>query len=115
MNPLNKMSECEWRTILERLKVSADGPFFSEDIEFQIIFGIERHELQSVIDEWWVDDDTPSEDVTLAINNSLNNLLGYPHGKNHLWSEYISVSPREVERVFEKWREKQLPLYIHEQ
>lgn len=113
MNSLNKMSKREWQTILECLKASAYGPFFS-DGEFGTIFGLERDELEVVIDEWWVDDPAPSRNVMYAINNSLNNLLGYPHRKDHLWSDYISVSPREVRRVFTKWKEEQLPVYIHE-
>ena len=105
------MSKREWQTILECLKASAYGPFFDHDDEFATIFGIDRSELETVIDEWWIEDTSPSDNVLLAINNSMNNLLGYPHRKCHLWSDYISVSPKEVNRVFEKWRNEQVPLY----
>lgn len=105
------MSTREWQTILECLKASANGPFFDHDDEFATIFGIDRSELKKVIDEWWIEDAVPSHEVLLAINNSMNNLLGYPHGKYHLWSDYISVSPKEVRRVHEKWQNEQVPLY----
>ncbi|WP_299371411.1 hypothetical protein [uncultured Kiloniella sp.] len=39
-----------------------------------------------------------------AINNSLNNLIGYQKWSSCLWTKYISVSLDEVERIFKKWR-----------
>lgn len=47
-------------------------------------------------------DDLKAQSV--AINNSLNNLLGYPHKKWALWPQYISASPEEVDAVFKRWR-----------
>ena len=44
------------------------------------------------------------EKVKLAISNSINNLLGYPHGcSEEVWSQYISVSEDELGKIFLKW------------
>ena len=43
--------------------------------------------------------DDSERSVRQAIGNTLNNLLGYPHGREHEWSRWISVSPVAVEQV----------------
>ena len=59
--------------------------------------------LRSVLDEW-PDVDDSEERVRLAINNSMNNLLGYPHDFHDKWESRIRVAKAEVARVFSKWR-----------
>jgi hypothetical protein len=45
------------------------------------------------------------ESVVRAINNSFNNLLGYPgKSKRELWPQCISVSGIELARIFDKWK-----------
>jgi hypothetical protein len=40
-----------------------------------------------------------------AINNSFNNLLGYPtRNKQELWPKFISVSGIELSHIFDKWK-----------
>jgi len=53
------------------------------------------------------DDDsaTGNDDSWRAINNAFNNLLGYPHGKDAEWGSWIDVPPKEVERIFRKWKQ----------
>jgi hypothetical protein len=42
-----------------------------------------------------------------AINNSFNNLLGYPtRNKQELWPKFISVRGIELARIFDKWKGK---------
>ncbi len=74
------------------------------DWEFHTLFGVEFVELQKIVARWPDLDD--SDIVTrLAINNSMNNLLGYPHEMAvEEWSQHISVSKPEVARIFRKWR-----------
>ena len=39
-----------------------------------------------------------------ALNNAMNNLLGYPHGKHDAWTKYFDFTPEELRAVFVKWR-----------
>ena len=69
------------REILGRcLKVAAAGRIF-EDPEFHALFGLHRSEV-GTISVNWPDVDETDPDVDLAVNNTLTNLLGYPHGKD---------------------------------
>lgn len=70
------------------------GDFFP-DWEFPVLFGVERAVLGRVI-ELWPRFDEFSQDMCLAIHNSLGNLVGYPHGNEKEWSRYISVGPDGV-------------------
>ncbi len=70
--------------------------------EFHTIFGLTHDEVARIAQEW--PDRCEGEDVELAVNNAMNNLLGYPHRCGHVWSDYISVSPRELEEIYRRWR-----------
>src|SRR4051794_25289381 len=99
---LADLTDEEQRAVFECLTAAASGPFFP-DWEFQTLFGVSRSDVKAVADAWPnVNEET--ESVSLAINNSMNNLLGYPHGRVRDWSRYISVGPAEVGRIFRKWR-----------
>lgn len=94
--------EKDKRVILECLKAAALGPFFP-DWEFSTLLGLGRKEVEKVVADWphidWSD-----QNVILAVNNSINNLLGYPHNMMKEWPKYISVGPDEVNRVYQSWR-----------
>lgn len=88
--------------IRQCLVAAAEGPFFPE-WEFSTIFGIDRDELSNVIKAWPNIDDN-EEIAFLAINNSMNNLLGYPHGeKDKAWHHYIHASPEELRQTYTLW------------
>ncbi|QDF03971.1 hypothetical protein [Myxococcus xanthus] len=89
------------KIIEECLRAAVEGPFFP-DWEFPVLFGLDRAEVAAILASWPVWDDPAKQ--KLAINNSLNNLLGYPHKKWALWPQYISASPEEVKAVFARWR-----------
>ncbi|UYI17166.1 hypothetical protein [Myxococcus xanthus] len=82
-----------------------EGPFFP-DWEFPALFGFDRAKA-AILASWPVWDDGKAQ--SRAINNTLNNLLGYyPHKKWALWPQYISASPEEVKAVFARWRKPPL-------
>jgi hypothetical protein len=89
------------RVIGECLLAAADGPFFP-DWEFHILFGLERDEVREVARAWPTTDDP--ERQRNAVNGSLNMLLGYPHARWDAWTNFISVPPDEVARVYARWR-----------
>ena len=84
------------------LRAAADGPFF-KDWEFATLFGVERAEMKRIAEEWpKVDADDAI--VSDAVQNSLNNLLGYPHGMDADLEASVLGSPSAIERVLVKWR-----------
>lgn len=91
------------------LKAVAHGPFLidagSNDpwSEFQILIGLTPKEFTDIADRW-PDIDLGDKDVQLAVNNAMNNLLGYPHRCETEWPRFIAVPPAEVARVLDKWR-----------
>lgn len=99
---LSHLTQREREIVLRCVRAAAEGPFFP-DWEFHTLFGLERAEIEAVAALGPGMDDT-EEVVQLAINNSLNNLLGYPHYQPEAFQKWIGESAEEVERVFEKWR-----------
>jgi hypothetical protein len=101
--PLNDLTDAEKEIVFECLRCVASGEIIRNDGEFRTLFGIEFATLQNIVRALPEIDDS-DEEVALAINNSLNNLLGYPHGGQSMWHTFISALPSEVHRVFRKWR-----------
>lgn len=108
---LSNLSEAETEIVFQCLRCVGSGEVILNDWEFQTLFGISFQEFQGVVNALPAIDES-NEIVHLAINNSLNNLLGYSHGRSSKWSTYISVPPAEVARVFSKWRGEPIPSYF---
>ena len=86
----------------EVLIASARGPFFP-NWEFHTLFGLERTEVETIAE--YFSAATPiTGDVALALNNALANLLGYPHEQEAVWSQWLSVTPAELQVIFSRWR-----------
>ena len=90
------------RAFQESLIAAARGPFFP-DSEFGTLFGLERAEVASIADSF--NSATPlTGDVALALNNAMNNLLGYPHGQEAAWAQWLTVTPAELQAIYSQWR-----------
>ena len=101
--PLSDLTDSEREIVYRCLRVAADEPTVYPDWEFQTIFGLLRPDFAAIADRWPnLDDD--DQDVRLAINNSLNNLLGYPHKWQKEWDAHFAFSWTDVRDVFVKWR-----------
>ncbi|WP_262851529.1 hypothetical protein [Mumia quercus] len=87
--------------ICQCLVAAADGPFFP-DWEFHTLLDFERDEIRRIAQRWprW-DNDVEQSD---AVNNVLNNLLGYPHGRWDVWHDYIAPTSTDVARIYARWR-----------
>jgi hypothetical protein len=108
---LVKMSASDRRIIFECLTAVASGPFFS-DADLSILFWLDRRELLEIVARIpRIDDSEPN--VRRVIGYTLLNLLRYPHGKGAEWSNWISVSPEEVEQVDARWAALQ-PSIVYE-
>jgi hypothetical protein len=103
--PFKNLTKKEKEVVVECLKASVNGPFFDDD-DFHMLFGLYRNEVLPII-EGLPDIDDSDELTMRAINNSLNNLIGFPHNKEEDWGKYISVSPAELEKIFKKWKAKE--------
>src|SRR5271154_1760450 len=75
---LDSLSDLDKGIVGQALRAAANGPFFP-DWEFHTLFGLERDRVREIADAW-PKQVAPPEEMTVAVNNSLNNLLGYPHG-----------------------------------
>jgi len=108
--PLDDLNEKERKVVRECLRAAVEGPFFPDWV-FHTLFGLEREEVKTVLKSWPKLNEA-EETVQLAINNSLNNLLGYPHGCEDEWPQFISVSSSEVARILNKWNGKLIGSYF---
>ena len=95
-------------TIIEGcLRAAVEGPFFSDRL-FHTLFGLERSEVAAVLQQWPEVQDT--ETAYLAINNAINNLLGYPHrATEEDWDAFVPVSREELRLFFSNWRGRRRP------
>jgi hypothetical protein len=100
---LRELDAGEKKVVFECLRAAVDGPFFP-DWEFHTLFGLQRGEVAKIASSCPSVDDS-DDSVALAIHNSMGNLLGYPHGEEKAWRQFISVTPQEVERIFRKWKQ----------
>jgi hypothetical protein len=102
---LANLDQREQEVVRECLAASVDGPFFP-DWEFKTLFGLERFEVRRILSRWPYLDEN-DESVVLAINNSFANLLGYPTPNiEENWPKFISVSPRDLAIIFDKWKDR---------
>jgi hypothetical protein len=89
-------------TLRRCLEVAASGRIF-EDPEFHALFGLQRSEFGAIFSKWpnvdWTD-----PDVDLAVNNTLANLLGYPHGKD--LASLVGADRDHLEALSQRWRER---------
>jgi hypothetical protein len=94
------LTERESEVVRSALRASVEGPFFP-DWEFQTLMGVERSEMRAVLEAW--PEIVDPEAADLAINNALNNLIGYPHEWN-AWARYSDADRQELAQVFSHWR-----------
>jgi hypothetical protein len=105
---LSGLTSAEIAIIGECLRAVAYGPFLPDE-EFHTLVGVTRQEARLVADRFpdvdeYDDEAGANDDAWLVINNSLVNLVGYPHGMEQEWRERISATPQEVQEIFTRWR-----------
>ena len=98
----NSLSAMDKVILGQALRAAADGPFFP-DWEFHTLFGLERNEVRAIANGW-PQPAASSEEVEIAVNGSLNNLLGYPHQQDAVWSRWVSVDRHQLNELFNRLR-----------
>jgi hypothetical protein len=107
---LNNISDADKALVGQALRAAADGPFFP-DWEFHILFGFTCSEFRAVAHAW-PNVELNCADVALAVNNALNNLLGYPHRQQSVWAQWVSVGPSELDQLFCRLRKSSTESYF---
>lgn len=75
------MSNAEVETASRSIQAVIDGPFLDDD-DFHTLMGFKRDEARAIADSWPAV--AMNEHSFSLLNNSLNNLIGYPHGRSDL-------------------------------
>ena len=102
---LADLNQKERGVVSECLRAALEGTFFP-DWEFSTLFGLTRDEVRRVLSSW-PHPDEDDENVVRAIDNSMNNLLRYPHRSDRkTWFDFISVDPSELAEILAKWKRK---------
>ena len=99
---LERLTKEESAVVGEALRAAADGPFFP-DWEFHTLLGLDRKDVRQIAYEWPLPK-VPVEAVVLAVNNSMNMLLSYPHRKHDVWSEWISIDQTAFNELLNRLR-----------
>lgn len=106
---LEALTQEETEIVRRCLRAIVEGPFHS-DGDFHAIVGLSRGEATDVLAQW-PSLDEGLENVTLALNNSMNGLLIWwgwqdenPEAGEALLKEWVGASAEEIERIFCKWR-----------
>jgi hypothetical protein len=107
--PLADLTAAEREVVYDCLKCVAAGEVIAHDWEFHSLFGLEPREFQAVVGAWPKIDDK-EEVVELAINNSLNSLLGLVDADT--FARHIPHRREEVARIFSKWRGMSAGSYV---
>jgi hypothetical protein len=97
---LDLLSDADKTLVGQALHAAVEGPFFPQ-WEFHALFGLTPDEVRTVAHAW-PNLDVTRPNVSLAVNNSLANLLGYPHGKDSVWSKWISVDRPRLRELFDR-------------
>ena len=96
----NQLSESEKKVVVECVNAVVYGPFIPTDL-FHTLMGVERNAFINFANNWnGVNIKTEKEDNNIYM--ALLQLLEYPHGQEHVWSDYISQSINFVAEIFYK-------------
>lgn len=87
--------------IVRSALTAAIDPMFFPDWEFETLIGVGRSTVSRVRDSWPNHNITEDEFVC-AVVNSLNNLLGYPHGQDDLLLRYVPEGTYRIRSILTK-------------
>ncbi len=88
MEPIIKyLSSSEIEIVRRSLQATVEGSFFA-DWEFDTLIGVDRDTVREVYVSW-PDQTIGQEDFGCAVVGAMNNLVGYPHGKEGELMTYV--------------------------
>ena len=97
----------EQRTLVGMcLREIVEGPYLP-DWEFQTVMGVTREETAAVAAAW--PDPAGAPFTFVAVSNTLNTFLGYPHKRWPELADRIDADSRPVVAALARWRGEDLP------
>lgn len=105
--PMRDLTKPDCDIVKACLACIAEGDVILHNGEFEAIMGVTVPELLFIASAWPVVVEQHVA-VQCAVGNGLNNLLGYPHGKDDL----LPVPPQEIARVLALWRGRPITSYF---
>ena len=100
---LKNLTLKETEIVRSCLQCAADGKVLNHHAEFHAVIGVSGKEFIKIFGNWPKIDET-NKTVNMAINNTLLNLLEYPHDYHESWNEIMDAPLDEIRRIFNKWR-----------
>ena len=108
---LENLTKKELEIVRQCMQCVANGKVILHDVEFQTIMGVDVDKFLEIF-QAWPNLDEEDENVELAINNTFNNLIGYPHDMQKSWNEVMETPLSEIARIFQKWKGADIHSYI---
>jgi hypothetical protein len=91
------ISSADSEIVRQALRAAVEGPFFPDE-EFSTLFGVDRNTANEILVAW--PERTVGPDTFRgAVIGSLNNLLGYPHGKDEDLLAYVPEGRKAIEKT----------------
>lgn len=94
------LSPVDVETVRRALQASAEGEFFP-DWEFSTLFGVDRDIVRKVYQAWPQRSVSP-EEFGCALTGSLNQLMGYPHGRDTELLDYVPEGRVALQRALDR-------------
>lgn len=106
---VDRLAESDRDLVRSALVAAVEGPYFP-DWEIGTLLALDRDELRAVLAAWpaatavvtWEADAERVQFV--AVNNVLNNLIGYPHGEWKRLSSELGADAEDLVRLLGAWR-----------
>ena len=101
MEPLMEtLSSSEIEIVRRSLQATVEGSFFP-DWEFETLVGVDRETVREVYAAW-PDQTIGREDFGCAVVGAMNNLVGYPHGKEGELMTYVPEGRAAISEALER-------------
>ena len=102
--PLCDLTPAQKAIVHQAMRLCAERADLFPDWEFQTIFGVTRPQMAQLVAQWPDLDDQTEGPARWAVNNAMNNLLGYPHKHHDDWDSHFPFGARDLFETFCAWR-----------
>ncbi|MEP2784835.1 MAG: hypothetical protein ABJP33_20730 [Pseudoruegeria sp.] len=97
---LSKLSAYDLDVVKKCIEASLDKRIIPE-MEFSILMGVSHEEAKAIV-EAWPALNSDDEITQMTIQGSMNNLIGYPHGKFDLIQHDYDIDTAQISEVYLK-------------